>query len=101
MGGTAIFRSIGTLHGTGARLILSDTVNVVFGFDDMLALGQTVEEEVCRIVARRTIVTALPVIAAELFDRLQAGCTFVLYLYEIKVALALDGQADGDARAYF
>ena len=100
MGSTAILRSIGALNGTGAGLVVSGTVNVVFGLDDVLALRQTVEEEVRGVVAWRTVVAALPVIATQLLHGFQAGSPLVLHLHKVEVALALDGQTDGDADTY-
>ena len=62
MGRPSELRSIGTPHGAGARLVDSGTVDVVFGLDDALALAQTVEVVVRRIVARRAVV-AVPIAA--------------------------------------
>ena len=65
----------------------------------MSTLGQAVEVIVRDIVARSTVVA--PVVTAELADGLQAGSTLVGDLYEVVVALSLDGDANTDAVANF
>ena len=83
--------AIGATSSTRACLVGAGTVDVVLGLDDMTALRQAVEVVVGRAVLWCAVVT--PVVAAQLIYGLHAGSTFVDNLYEVVVAVGLDGQA--------
>ena len=92
---------VSALYGAGARLVGSCAVDVVFGLDDVAALWQEVEEIAGGVVLRCAVVALAPIIAAQLLHRLHAGGTLVGELYEIIVAVGLDGDAHDDFVAYF
>ena len=99
MGCSVKLWGVGALDGTGTCLIDTRTIDVIFSLDDVPALRHHIEVIVRGIVAWGTV--GASVIATHLIDGFQTGGTLVNHLYEVVVAVCLDGDADGNAVSDF
>ena len=73
------------MHSARTCLILTCTVNVIFGLDDVRSLAHTVKIVASGVVLRRAIIPVT--VSAELAYRLHASGTLVLYLHVIIVSV--------------
>ena len=84
-------RGVGTLYGTGTRLIGSRTINVIICLDHPTALAENIEVIVRGVVTRCDVNPVT--ITTQLTHGFHTSCPFINDLHEVEVTVSDNGES--------